>query len=403
MTLVNRARAWWAWCLAHPVALPLTIFAFSRLVDLLMIQQMLGLQGDRYTAPGGAPAHMDHAVSLPEGLANWDGAWYKQIVDHGYPHHLPTVDGTVVQNAWAFYPLFPGLVRLVMVTGLDFYAAAMILNLICGAIASCLVFRLVRRHADQFSAAIALLGLMFSPMAPIFSAAYTESLSLLLLVAALMALGSRRYGWFLVWTFLVALVRPIALPLALVVGVHGLLRWRSESLGRREVIKLGATAVAAAGSFAIWPAITAIRTGELKAYFLTQQSWAYESDHGWPSWLFQALSCHGWAIVGTVGVLAAAFAVAKQRGAKIWGSELRIWTWAYPLYIIGSARPTMSTARYLLLTITPWWPVPSIGERVQAVRARALLVVVVVVIGVVLQYFWLKYNFIIWPDKWGAP
>jgi hypothetical protein len=35
-------------------------------------------------------------------IANWDGQWYRQIATHGYPSHVPVVNGAVQQNAWAF-------------------------------------------------------------------------------------------------------------------------------------------------------------------------------------------------------------------------------------------------------------------------------------------------------------
>ena len=52
-------------------------------------------------------------------VSRWyDGAWYMAIADHGYPTQLP-VDGSGVvgQNAWAFYPLYPMLVHVVMAAG----------------------------------------------------------------------------------------------------------------------------------------------------------------------------------------------------------------------------------------------------------------------------------------------
>ena len=42
----------------------------------------------------------------------WDGEWYERIALHGYPRTLPHgAVGTVDYNSWAFFPLFPMLVR----------------------------------------------------------------------------------------------------------------------------------------------------------------------------------------------------------------------------------------------------------------------------------------------------
>ena len=394
-------RRWWA--------LPLAIFVASRVVESLVLSQLLGMQHDWFIPAGGGPYHSwGHPVTLVEGLSNWDGAWYRQIAQHGYPHHLPRIDGVVQQNAWAFYPMFPALARVVMLLGLSFETSAVIVSLVCAAVASCLLFRLVAEHASRFTASMAVIGLMFAPMAPIFEAAYTESLALLLLVLALTALGHRRYGWFSIFTLLVAFARPMSLPLALVCGVQWLLRWRrreQEPFEMRERIKLGAAAIWAALSFGLWPAVAALRTGEADAYFKTQNAWAGSSAaNGWPSWLQQALHLQSiMAVSVVVGVLGGAIALVVQRGARAWGPELRTWTWAYPLYILGTARPTSSIFRYLLLTITPFWPVPSVSERVRSVPARVGLVALVAGIGIALQYLWLSAYFVIWPHLKGAP
>lgn len=394
-------RRWWV--------LPLAIFAASRVVESLVLQHLLGMQHDAYMPAGGLPEKSwGHQVSLIEGLTNWDGRWYWKIVDHGYPHHLPRIDGVVQQSAWAFYPLFPALVRTVMLLGLSFESAAVTVSVVCAAMASCLLFRLVSEHASRFTASMAVVGLMFAPMAPIFEAAYTESLALLLLLLALIVLGRRRYGWFAFFTLLIGFARPMALPLALVCVVHWLLRWRHrhiEPFPVGERVKVGAAAVWAAVTFGIWPAVVALRTGELDAYFKTQNAWAgITTSQAWPSWLQQAVQSPSQMTVYTVlGVLAGAAALALQRGARAWGPELRTWTWAYPLYILGTARPTSSIFRYLLLTVTPFWPVPMVSERVKSVPARIGLVALVVGVGVTLQFMWLNAYYVIWPNRLGAP
>jgi len=396
-------RRWWV--------IPFAIFAASRVLESLLLHHLLGLQGDLTLLPGGGPpAHLGHQVSFLEGLANWDGAWYRQIAEHGYPAHLPRVHGAVQENAWAFYPLFPLVVRAVMALGASFDLAALIVNLAFGGLASCVLFRLVRQHASSFTAAMAVLGLMFTPMALIFEAAYTESLALLLVLLALGALGGRRYGLFTVVTLLLAVARPVALPLALVCGIHWLVRWRhrdSEPFERRDRMVVGAAALTAAASFGLWPLIVGLRTGEPNAYFLTQKAWAQQAhpgQAGWSSWLQEAIHLQHWWAVGVVVAIAAMVAgILLQRGRRVWGAELRIWTWAYPLYILGTVRPTTSMFRYLLLTVTPWWPLPEVSERARSVRARSALVAMVVLVGLVSQYFWLKYYFVIWSGRQGAP
>ncbi|MGN6160769.1 MAG: mannosyltransferase family protein [Marmoricola sp.] len=393
-------RRWWA--------LPLGIFALSRVEQSLLFGYLLRKQHDSYIGPGGGLRSWGHPVTFLDGLLNWDGVWYRQIAERGYPQHLPMLHGHVRENALAFYPLFPGIVRAVMGVGLSFELAAFLVSLVCGAIASCVLFKLVLDHASRFTAAMAVLGLMFAPMAVIFEAAYTESLALLLLLLALTALGRRRYGWFAFLTLLIALARPMSLPLALVCGVVWIVRWRqrgAEPFELRERLALGAAAVWAAFTFALWPAIVGLRTGVLTAYFKTQNAWAHGSgEHGWRSWIQQALHFqHPLMSVSVVaGAVVVIAAMVLHKGARAWGLELRTWTWAYPLYILGTARPTTSIFRYLMLTVTPLWPAPGLSERAQSLRARAGLVALVLIIGLVGQVLWINAYFVIWHGDLGA-
>jgi hypothetical protein len=51
----------------------------------------------------------------------WDGFWYRQVAEFGYPSALPVdaLTGAVQENAWAFYPAFPMMSRALMnATGL---------------------------------------------------------------------------------------------------------------------------------------------------------------------------------------------------------------------------------------------------------------------------------------------
>ena len=62
-----------------------------------------------WTGPGPTVDYFDMTVL-------WDGSWYRQAAEHGYPIPLPIdpASGHVAQNTWAFYPLFPLLSRLIM-------------------------------------------------------------------------------------------------------------------------------------------------------------------------------------------------------------------------------------------------------------------------------------------------
>ena len=89
---------------------PLALYAVTRAINAVYFAVMQTHQ----IAMGGSvevarvlyptPAAPGYFVAM----ANWDGQWYHEIADLGYPVPLPTdPDGAVVQNPWAFYPVFP--------------------------------------------------------------------------------------------------------------------------------------------------------------------------------------------------------------------------------------------------------------------------------------------------------
>src|SRR5665647_1080926 len=115
-------------------------------------------------------------------ITNWDGQWFERIATNGY--HLPAVGdqhGKDALWAFAFLPVFPTLVGAMMtVTGLSFGVCVTIVNLIAGGAAMVVMFVLVERTAGRFAAGVAVLFVNSFVAAPLFQAAYSESIALLL-------------------------------------------------------------------------------------------------------------------------------------------------------------------------------------------------------------------------------
>src|SRR6476661_2812908 len=88
-------------------AVPLAIFALTRAADAVMILVIARDQIPAAALSGDLPLPtLVDPHSYFHVIANWDGQWYRLIAGHGYPSTLPTRDGVVQQNAWAFYPVF---------------------------------------------------------------------------------------------------------------------------------------------------------------------------------------------------------------------------------------------------------------------------------------------------------
>jgi Gpi18-like mannosyltransferase len=114
-------------------------------------------------------------VSYLTFTAQWDGQWYLHIAEQGYPRRLPTDEtGLVQQNAWAFYPLFPFVSRVLMdLTHLDFYVVGSTVSLLLGFVAAGAIALLLRdRLGDRFTVAAVVLWASM-PAAVVLQVGYT--------------------------------------------------------------------------------------------------------------------------------------------------------------------------------------------------------------------------------------
>jgi hypothetical protein len=329
-------------------------------------------------------------------LTNWDGQWFRSIAETGYPVPLPMEDGVVAQNEWAFLPLYPLLVRAVMaVTSLPFPVAAWFLSISFGAVAIVLLYRLVITRIGAFGAGALVACICAYPTASLFQVGYPESLSLLLVVSALYALGERRYALVMLAALGLALTRPIVLPLAIVVAVHGLARLRSEreSFRVRDRWLVATTATVTAALLGLWPAVADIVTGHRNTYLDTLAAWPVNqrSDGVLGGWFASILSGGPIGLTALAGLIWVVFLAVRQAAAR-WGVEVRTWALVYPLYLLAATRPSPSIFRYFMLSIAPMWPflkTPSLAilRRLGPKLMWALLVLVLAV-ELPLQYVW---------------
>ena len=389
------------WMQAERFALwfPLTVFFVTRAVNAVMFGLASGRQiAIPLTGLGGklaiaSPASPDYWVVG----ANWDGRWYGAIATYGYPEHLPLdAAGHVLQNAYAFPPLYPILVRLLMLTtGLDFTKAGPIVSLVCGAGAMVLVYRLVADSAGRRAGALTVLLVGTYMSAPVFQISYSEGLTLLLVGGALTVLSRRRYGLVALALLLLSLTRPVGPAVVLVVLVHGLMRYRNRSMERFPLRdRLWVLGVAGFGILlaGLWPLCAALMTGRGDAYLSSMAAWT--QDHAsralsvWPLAL--------WQLGGVLGFLALLLLVmactwlVRRPGARQWTVEVRAWAWAYPLYLLFVTGPGASTIRYGVLAFPLLWPfVEQTGKGVDR-KAQLGFALVLAAVGLVAQWVWIN-------------
>jgi hypothetical protein len=284
----------------------------------------------------------------------WDGFWYGQIAQVGYPSSLPldAATGAVQENAWAFYPAFPMMSRLLMkVTGLGFPVVASTLALLLGFAAAVVMGLLLRDRVGPKVALAAVVVFAACPVSPSLQIAYTESLGILLLCGFLWAIGRERWILTAALALLIGLSRAMALPLAIVALVAVFLRWRRREedplTAREEWSALAALAGCGAAGL-LWPLIVSVGVGSPVAYTQTMGAWSVGGSvqllRPWQTYIASS----PWNGVTVALGLAVIVAMTGGPWAERLGTELRIWVLAYTGYLLLVDAPSTSLFRHLL-------------------------------------------------------
>lgn len=337
----------------------------------------------------------------------WDGHWYYIIAVVGYPADLPvTADGHVGENAWAFMPAYPFVVRgLMALTGLPFATLAVVVSVACAAGTALLLYRLMRHSLSESTSLFAVVLFCVAPLSPLLQLAYAESMFLLLLCASLLLLVRRQYLAMLPVVLVMSFTRPGALPLALAIGLHGLLRWwhrYDEPFPTRERVRVAVSAAATALFGVAWLVVAGAVTGVPGAYTETELAWrAPYIGYGplvpftpWvdgANWWFPG----GSGIVLLVVAVLAFAALMLSPWARRTSVDLRLWGVAYALYLLAVFFPQSSTWRLLM----PLFPLLGVLAVPRSKVYRALLVAAFLAA----QWVWLYYCWWVNGYDWTPP
>jgi hypothetical protein len=344
----------------------------------------------------------------------WDGTWYRRIAEHGYPAVLPTdASGALQQNEWAFYPLFPMMASALMkVTGLGFPVVGSSLALVLGTVGAGVMGVLLRERLGAKVAFAAVCVYAASPPSPSLQVAYTESLAILLLCAFLLALSRERWLVASVLALCTGLARPIALPLGLVALVAVVLRWRRrerEPVSRRDYGSMLTALLSCGVAGLMWPAIVWWGTGSPSAYTDTMGTWRSSGKvTPFAPWLGMGQYLFG-STVAPIGLalIAIAFVVVVcGPWARGLGPLLRTWCLGYVLYLGAVLDPWTSVYRYLLelfplaaVMVGGAW----LNDRDQASRHVMLRTVILVLLGLAWQVWWVRELWMFVPPVDNPP
>lgn len=288
-------------------------------------------------------------------INRWDVGWYERIFNGGYPSTIPrNPDGSAQPNAWAFYPLFPLIVKgASAATTLPWVIMAPIIATAAGLAATLMVYVLFTRFAAESTALWGTIFFATFPISAILQIGYAESLTVFLLAAALYLLSERRYWWAIPVVIALDLSRPVGAPFAAVVGLHLLLRWwnrQRDPFPPKDAVAGAALLIVSAMMAFAWPLIASWVTGERSAYTDTETSW-----RGEPLVLFKPWFDAGVNLVGPLlgpllplllVVLAALYL--NSRAVRRIGSDLQLWCGVYLLYLLAVLDPQSSTFRMML-------------------------------------------------------
>jgi hypothetical protein len=212
-------------------------------------------------------------------LSQWDGLWYRELANHGYPDHVVHLQSTL-----GFFPVYPMVMWLVSHAAVVPFAQYEILSTtiagvvvagIGGLIATVLVGRLAEGWWGEQAARRAVLLFCLFPGSVVFSMVYAEGIMIPLAAGCILALQRRR--WLLAGALagVATATEPQALVLVIVCAVSAALELRRHRSELRALLAPALSLVGAA-SFAgfLW-----FWTGSPVASLIAQRDgWSEKTD-----------------------------------------------------------------------------------------------------------------------------
>ena len=187
--------------------------------------------------------------------ARWDSVFFVRIAEHGY-------DSTSA----AFYPLYPGLVAVLGRAFFGHYVVAgIVVSLAAGAGAFLLLYRIAEERLGTGGAQRTVLYLAVFPMALFLQAVYSESLYLVLVLAAFVLAERGRFGAAGGVAGLAILTRVTGVAL---LPALALLAWRTRERRRALTSLALAVPVVAAYPLLLWQQV-----GDPWAFWNAQDQW----------------------------------------------------------------------------------------------------------------------------------
>lgn len=304
---------------------------------------------------------------------SWDCLRYVAVAEHGYPTSPTAVDH--MEN-WAFFPLFPLLIRATTaLTALSAPVAAILLGklLFLGSIYAFIIF--VGKYRESIPAYYAALIVALSPYAVYGNSGYTEPLFLLLSCIFFVFLKDRRYLACGLIGMLLSASRVQGVLVAVSYALVVLPQLRAANWEQRKEMVLGGLLIPL--GMGLFMLHLYRLTGDALAFLHVQKAWG--RIFGDPLTVIAAGIHKGtihldWALMSLGAVLAALLLIAIRETALGAFSLLSV--------LIPLSSGLQSMPRYI------WWQAPLLLLLAQAMKWRAVRVVLIplFVAGLVYMY-----------------
>lgn len=272
-------------------------------------------------------------------LANWDGGHYLGIAREGFSEKFQ----------YAFFPLYPLLIRLLNSILQNYLLSAILISIISAFFGLQILYRMIAEDFNRKLAENASLAILFFPTSFFFLTAYSEGLFFFLSIAAFYLFKKNKLFWAAVFLCLVSATRLVGLAAVAAIWIDIFTR---QGLNRKNWIIL-----LAPSGFILYCVFLNLQTGD-PFYFLT-------AENHWQ----RSLSVPGvgfWEtikkITGT-GVLTVDFKVILDLLFAIFGIGFAIRAFRFlPLYLsfysllsvlIPLFTPTLSSMPRFLLPVFP--------------------------------------------------
>ncbi len=392
-----RLTSWWVKVLV--------IFAASRVVTTII---MLAYAGNQATNPwtGPKPGYFSFA-------AMWDSYWYYIVAVSGYPAVLPHgSDGHVTENAWAFLPGFPAVLRVFLMVGIPYEVGGVIIALAFSAGAALVFYRLMARMLPTGTALFAVILFCTGATSPILQVGYAESMQLFFLFLALLLLQDRRYYLMIPLIGIAALTRPSGLAFAALLLFHAAYRFvvrRRDGFPVRERVAIVVAGLSSAFFGVAWTLVAWIGTGSASAYTDTELAWRtgwigyqelvpfqpwFQGAEWWLNWL-RVPDPWVWGIIGMIILIFAFVVFLLSPPTRRLGVDLRLWLAGYAVYLLAVFFPQTSTFR-LLMPLAP-----ALG--VVAIPRSVVYRVILVLLGIAGQVVWMYFCWWVNGYDWSPP